>query len=190
MPLNNVVTGVVTDADANGVPFYYQQEIVAYQYLASLQVAKTFGVGPLAAVTTFGIYNPNNSGISIIAKVCNISLSAAPAAATVFYYTATTVVGADPTAVTPLTAVPCRFNNSRTALGIPFSAATLNTIPTIIRSHQSILASGVQAQSIFEDQINGRIVLPPGTALAIQASAVSSAFISMVWEELQSPSAP
>jgi len=185
MPLNNVVTGFTTKVDANGVPLFYSQEAVGNQYAAATQSAQTFGVGLSATVATFGLYNPVGSGVNAYLKVLNLSLSAPPAAAVVFYYAFTPVNVANPSAVTALAAVPTLLNNPTAAVCVPFRAATLSAVPTIIRLHQSSLAAALQSQSIFEDQINGKIILPPGAAIALQASAAAAGFISAVWEELQ-----
>jgi hypothetical protein len=179
----------ISPRDANGAIIQYMQSDRGLLYQVATQAPVTFGVGALAAVTTLGLYNPIGSKTNLIVRSCQMSVSAEPAAAIVLFY-AKIVGTSNPTAVTPLTALPVvtqqGINAAYSPVGVPFSVGTLFGVPTVIRVASDAL-NATAPQAALDDYINGQIILEPGGQLAIQATAACSGMLSLLWEELAPP---
>jgi hypothetical protein len=179
----------ISPRDANGAIIQYMQSDRALLYQVATQAPVTFGAGVSSTVTTLGLYNPITSKTNLMIRSCQMALSGEPAAAAVLFY-AKIVGSANPTGVTPLTALPVvtqfGINFSYTPVGVPFSAGTLFGAPNIIRIASDVLSTSA-LQIAFDDYINGQIILEPGGQLAIQANAACTGYISLLWEETCPP---
>lgn len=163
---------------------YYEQGYRGNMFIASTQAAVTFAAG-LSATSVFGLRNPALSGKNLIINSVQLAFSAPPAAATVILYAANiNTVAAAPSAVTALTVQPAILGTTASAVGIPFSAATLASVPVVVRVGPSIVAAASITPPYMNDEIAGQIILAPGAILAVEASAAASAFCSICWEEV------
>lgn len=182
--------------DVNSEIIQYGQQDRANWFYACLQTPATFGVGPSAAVTTLGLYNPRvanvtQNNVNLVIRSCQWGLSADPAAAITLFYVKATQQLADPTAVTNIAlgsgfgpiVTQYGINNAYAPVGKPVSAMTMNSTPFIVRVASDVLTT-TAPQATIDDYLNGQIMLAPGDQFAMQASAAAAGYLSIVWEEL------
>ncbi len=154
--------------------FYISNVGITLQVSASLQ-----GTSP-----TFGLYNPKGSGVNLVVLEIAICFTAAPAVAV----TMATVISQPINTVSGVTAGNVRNayvgGPYQTARGVPFSAATWSNAAIPARPLGSILAAGAVTPPAYVDEVGGRLILPPGMAMAVNATAANSVLGSIKWEEV------
>lgn len=152
------------------------------------------GVAPgTAAGTTaaFALYNPSNSGFDLVIQKASMSyLSGTLGIGFVNWYvhTATTQAGAAVTG-TAITAVSGN-GSGRGAVGRPLTTATVvaGVLARLFGNLPPMLASSVLAPWRLDDDVNGALIVPPGAAVSLQATAAAGTsplvIYGCTWEEV------
>ena|SRR3990167_11382854 len=143
----------------------------------------TTQAGLSATTPALTLYNPATSGVNLVLLKVNISVNAAPAAATVLAlaYNAVDTVG--PTSTTAANVVSSIVGSQSTPLGKCSRIATLTAAPTAIKYLGGILAAASTNQVNLVENIDGEIILAPGTAISIQSTTAVSILASFTWQE-------
>lgn len=154
-------------------------------FIAATQAAVTFSVG-LTTTTCVGLIlsNPPNSGKNLVllqAEFSNTGVVAGTVGLSVFPYSATAFTHT--TALTPINAL----------LGAPAGcvgkadsgSSSTPTTPVLAKALFTCLTTNtaVSGAPVLYD-LGGSIIIAPGTAAAILASAAVTGFASMTWEEI------
>jgi hypothetical protein len=150
------------------------------------------GVAPGTTLSTtagFALYNPHDSDVDLaIQKVVAGYISGTLGAGTIFHLANPIAVSATPSG-TAIAEQAARLGGSPPK-GVALTTATI-VAPTIIRPFASLGASlattAVQPWQVWED-VDGAIVVPPGTLYALHAAAAggTSPLIAygVTWEEI------
>lgn len=163
----------------------------AEQVTYHAETAQT-GVAPGTAHGTtapFTLYNPIGSGVDLVVLESNMGYVSGTLGAGVVSY----VANIDPTAAavtgTAITKVNGRLGGSA-GVARAFTTATLPAAPTAVRpafSLQASLASTAVAPWTAKDVVDGAIVIPPGCALSLEATAAAGSsplvVFGMTWYE-------
>lgn len=152
------------------------------------------GVAPGTAIGTtaaFALYNPSNSGFDLVVLKASMSyLSGTLGIGFVNWimHTATVQAGA---AVTGTAITSVAGNGSgKAAVGKPLTTATVvaGVLTRLFTNLPPMLASSVLTPWRADDDINGAIVVPPGAAVSLQATAAAGTtplvIYGCTWEEV------
>jgi hypothetical protein len=177
-------TGASVVTDAHG---RFQEAVLGGRvWLASTQAGQATSTGLSTTQTGFTLTNPAGSGVNLVLWQVCIAITTAPAAASTLVLAANVnTVAAAVTQTTPLTVRNALLGTSGTGNGLAASAVTLPAAPVVIRAIGGgcVGASTINTVPIVEN-IDGSIVLTPGTAVSVNSITTAvSAIISMVWEE-------
>jgi len=156
-------------------------------YLASTQAGVATSIALSTTQTGFTLTNPAGSGKSLVVLQISIAQSVAPAAAGTFVAIANVnPVAAAVTQTTPLTVRSANLGRSGTGAGLAASAVTLPAAPVVVRPiGGGPLATGGVNSAFIMDNVDGAIVLAPGSALSVATlTTATTAIIGMVWEEV------
>ena len=122
--------------------------------------------------------------LSLLSVPC-MALNAAPAAATTFSLAATT---GSPTAVTMATVSNDLMTIQNTIAAQPvgqcYRVSTLAAAPTALRFLGGVNAASSITPPPMVDNVDGKIVLTPGTGVTIQTTTAAAIFASFTWEEV------
>jgi len=169
---------VVQDAHAR-----YQE--LAYQgnaYSAANQAAQAVSVALATTYTGLLVYNPIGSGIILVPNKVKFALSVAPAGIASIGL----ISGFQTAAPTGLTALSVRSNqigNSKTGVGLAYSAATIATPVWFQQLVDGFTAAALPAPSPVVD-LEGLYVILPGGFIAFGALTAVTGLGSMSWEEI------
>lgn len=154
-------------------------------YVASTQAGVATSTALSTTQTGFTLTNPAGSGINLVVLDVTVACTTAPAAAATLVYAANVnPVAAAVTQTTPLTVRPAVLGKTATGAGLAASAVTLPAAPVVVRGLGGPVATGSISPPYFRDEVNGALVLAPGSALSISSLTTAiSAVISMVWRE-------
>lgn len=154
-------------------------------YIASTQAGVATSTGLSTTQTGFTLTNPVNSGYNLVILQARIAATTAPTgAATLVWAANVNPVAAAVTQTTPLTTRSAKLGNSSQATGLAASAVTLPAAPVVVRGIGGPVATGSISSPYFEDNVNGALVLIPGTAVSINSLTTAiSAVISVTWRE-------
>lgn len=155
-------------------------------YLASTQAGVATSTALSTTQTGFTLTNPASSGVNLVLLQIRVAFTTAPAAiATMVLAANVNPVAAAVTHTTPLTVRSAKLGNSNTAAGLADSAATLPAAPVVIRPLGGPVATGSVSQMQIVDDVDGAIVVTPGTAVSVNSLTTAiSGVISMVWREV------
>lgn len=155
-------------------------------FVASTQAGVATSTGLSTTQTGFTLTNPAGSGKNLVVLQINVAMTTAPAAAATIVAAANVnPVAAAVTQTTPLTVRDARLGVTRTGAGLAASAVTLPAAPVVVRAIGGPVATGQTTPPYIRDDVNGAIVLVPGTALSINSLTTAiSAVISMTWREV------
>lgn len=152
------------------------------------------GVAPGTALGTtaaFVLYNPAGSGKRLAIQKVNLGyISGTLGAGTVYHCVNTSTTQTAPSSGTALTAVCCDIGNAATPVGLARVGATV-VQPVAFRPYVSLNAelatTATNPVDLWED-IDGEIVLEPGTSYQIQSVAAAGSSpkvtIGCTWEEI------
>ena len=180
-------TGELITNDA-GFGRYSEAVLRGYVFFASTQAG--IAITALNATATgFILSNTAGSGKYLVLLSVQVAQSSAAAAATSQLSLAANVntVAAAVVHTTPLTVRPALLGGSQSAVGLADSSATLPAAPVAIRvlHAPSVSATATTAiPPVLNFQIDGEVVLSPGTAVSLSNSAALSAWASMYWAEI------
>lgn len=159
----------------------YEQMALEGQLFTAAASAALAVVNSLAP--TFTLYNPIGSGVNLVIMRVAAMLTAAPAAATVI--SLNTAVQAGPVVTSTPNAVAAAVIGSAAAgKGQCFATATLITAPVIRKIIGGVTAVGSINPGVFDVDLNGALILGPGAALTMGASAAASVAASITWKEV------
>lgn len=178
---------VVTDAHAK-----YQEAVLRGNvFHASMQAGASLGTALTATAVTLTLYNPSGSGKNLVLLECDVGITtgiSAAGTAVLVYAINVNQTAAAPTATTAGVVRNCLLN-STTGVGVAYTAATLPAAPVIAKiqsAYRIIGATPVSEYGVIpNDIVDGKIILPPNTAVTIQSigSAISG-IVSFLWEEI------
>ena len=176
-------TGAMLTSDAHGR--YMEAVYRGNCYFAANQAAVTFSVG-LTTTTAVGLIltNPTSSGKIVVplqVEYANNSVIVGVVGISVQPYSATAV-----TQTTALTVRNAYVEGpySNTGIGLASSGVTLALAPVAVKLLYSVLSTNtaVISQATVYD-IGGSMILAPGTALAVLATAATTGLAGILWEE-------
>lgn len=154
-------------------------------FIAATQAAVTFSVG-LTTTTCVGLIlsNPPSSGKNLVllqAEFSNTGVVVGTVGISAFPYSATAIPH-----TTPLTPISALLGSGLTPVGKADSGSTSTpTTPVLAKVLFTCLTTntGVSGVPVLYD-LGGSMIVAPGTAVAILASAAVTGFASMTWEEI------
>lgn len=137
------------------------------------------GVAPGTAIGTtaaFALYNPLNSGVDLVVLKASMSyLSGTLGIGFVnwIYHTAAVQAGVAVTG-TAISAVQCNGGGAG-AKGKPFTTATVvaGVLARLFGNLPPMLATTVLAPWRLDDDVDGALIVPPGAAVSLQATAAA-----------------
>lgn len=158
----------------------------ANTFVASTQAGVATSTGLSTTQTGFTLTNPAGSGVNLVVLQINVACTTAPAAAATIVAAANVnPVATAVTQTTPLTVRPAVLGQTRTGAGLAASAVTLPAAPVVVRALGGPVAGSSISPPYIRDDVDGALVLTPGTALSINSLTTAiSAVISMVWREV------
>jgi len=167
---------------------YYETAYRRNLFAAAVQgTGITTSVGLVTGYTGIALTNPTTSTVNCVLSKVGYAFNAAPVAA----MTVSLAFNTSTTAVTQTTAITTRnmFLGGATSQGLVSSATTFPTAP--INTHilgvigTNAITALSNTPSVFD--IEGSIVMPPGSYVCVvtsTASAATSFFGSFQWEEI------
>ena len=157
-------------------------------WVATATAGTTIPIQASGLAATFVLYNPANSGKNLELISYSLALEAATTVVSdisLYYQTQLGTVNARLSSLTALTTRPAVLGGSSASQATAYSAATFTG--ALVRGPVLAGPGAVTANNILpiEYLFNGRIIVPPGTAVttagnAAQASAASQVFF---WQE-------
>ena len=168
---------------------YYETAYRRNQFNAATQAGVTLSAGLTTAVTGLILTNPTSSTVNLVPNKIGFTTNAVPAATMVIGLAFNTST----TAVTQTTAITTRNNflGGATAQGLAASSVTLPTAGIVSHIFGTIdyiaTPANVYGKDVLLVDLEGSIVMPPGSYIHIYsstASAASSFFGSIQWEEV------
>lgn len=149
------------------------------------------GVAPGTSVSTtsaFTLYNPRTSGVNLVILEGRLGYISGTLGAGVITWNANT----DDEAAAPTgTAITERngFLGGPGANGVALTTATI-AAPSVVRifgNLQASLASTAVAGWVLRDRVDGAIIVPPGMAISLQATAAAGStplvIFNVTWKE-------
>lgn len=155
-------------------------------YFASTQAGVATSTALSTTQTGFTLTNPAGSGVNLIVLQFRGAFTTAPAAiATLVMAANVAPAAAAVTQTTPLVVRSAKLGNPSGATGLAASAVTLPAAPVVVRGLGGPVATGSVSQMQVVDDIDGSLVLVPGTALSVNSltTAISGVW-TMVWREV------
>ena len=148
----------------------------------------TTQAGLSATTPALVLWNPVGSPKNLVLWEDSLALNAAPAAASIFSLAVTT----GPITTTTSGSV---FNNllnsailpggqSATPVGQCYRVSTLNGPPVAIRYIGQVTGAASLTQTPWVDNVDGKIVLTPGTGITFQTTTAAAVVGSFTWEEI------
>lgn len=149
---------------------------------AGTSVTTVAGLSALNPALT--LWNPPGSGKNLVLLEDSIDITASPAAAVGFSLAYNTVLSSAPATVTAGTVANANLGLNTTPLGQCYRAATLAATPVAIRYVGSVTGASSISPVVMIDNVDGKIILPPGTAISVQTTAAAAILAHFVWEEM------
>jgi hypothetical protein len=154
-------------------------------FMASTQAGVATSTALSTTQTGFTLTNPLGSGKCLEVLQIRGALTTAPAAIATVVLAAGALHATAVTQTTPLTVRNANFGVTKTGAGLAASAVTLPAAPVVVRGLGGPVATGSVSQPQIVDNVDGAIVLAPGTSLNINSltTAISGVW-SMTWREV------
>lgn len=168
--------------DAHGR--YYDAVDRGNCYMGAMQSAAALGTALTATAVTLTLYNPPGSGVQLEVLEATLALVTATLAGFVVL-----AVNADPGAspITTGTAAAirnCKLNTSAGAKAKLYTACTLPAAPVVHRVLAGVISTTPGGIHSIVDDVGGRIVLPPNTAMTIQGVTTNATGVAaFMWQE-------
>lgn len=155
-------------------------------FVASNQAAQAMSTALSTTQTGFTLTNPVGSGMNLIVLQTSIAIATAPAGiSTIVYAANVNTIAAAVTQGTPLTVRSAKLGSSQQPVGLAASACTLPAAPVVVRSVSGPVATGSVSSTYILDDVQGALVLTPGTALSLNALTTAiSCIVAMTWQEV------
>lgn len=171
-------------ADAHGR--YFDAVDRGNCFFACLTSPCTWGTALTATAVTYTLYNPSGSGKNLVLLETTATVITQTAAGSVVYAVNDIPGQVIPVTTTALTIRNCKLGGGASSVARAYSAATLPAAPIAVRNFFSVAATAATGLSpvILTDEVAGRIILPPNTAVTLQGITIAgTGFVSMLWEE-------
>lgn len=155
-------------------------------FVASTQAGVATSTGLSTTQTGFTLTNPALSGYNLVILQVRVAFTTAPAAIATLVLTANVnPIAAAVIHTTPLVVRNAKLGAGAASIALADSAVTLPAAPVVVRGLGGPVATGGVSQPQVVDDVDGALVLTPGTALSINSltTAVSGVF-SMTWAEV------
>lgn len=155
-------------------------------FVAANQAGQALSTALSTTQTGFTLSNPANSGYNLVILQIRVAFTTAPAGiATVVAAANVNPIAAAVVHTTPLTVRNAKIGGGAASVAFADSAATLPVAPVVVRALGGPVATGSVSQPQVVDDVNGAIVLTPGTALSINCLTTAiSAITSVTWREV------
>lgn len=159
---------------------FYEAALAARLFMGSSQTAVTLSAALATTYVGLCLSNPSGSAVNLsLLRVAGL-FNVAPSALTAFGL----IIGASPITVhtTPVTPVNAKLGGTA-SVGLLDAACTL-VAPSWGRWFT--VNSGATAQASFDSLVDGGLMIPPGTYVAVgaQIAGPTNGFLgSMLWEE-------
>ncbi len=173
---------------------YYQDTINGNVFIGSTAAAGVALAAYNATAVTFALWNPAGNSRNAVLISCDIGYISGTVASSTYTYSYQTGVGAQAATGSPITAATLGtpvngyigLGQSSTMKFIPATltlAAGATLLKTIGAANIGIAAT---TTNIVKDNINGSIIVPPGTIFCVGTIGNSgiTAAVSLVWEEI------
>lgn len=163
----------------NGID--YSQNAGSMFYCANAAgTAVTTQAGLSATTPALTIYNPSNTKNLVLLDV-GLDITASPAAAAGFMLA---YGQGAPTTTTPAVVTPALIGRSTTtAVGQCYRIATLPATPVAFRYLGGTTGAAAIGGVTLTDQTQGKVVIPPGFNVSIQATSAAAILADFVWME-------
>lgn len=161
---------------------YFETMARGAMYGAANQAAQAVSAGLATTYTGLMLYNPLGSAAMLVLNKHKLALTVAPAAAA----SVGLIAGVQTTAPTGLTVAPVRSNqigNSKTGVGVAYSAATIATPFWLTDEVDAFTAAAFPSPSPIVD-LEGSVGILPGGFVAIGALTTVTGLGFMFWEEV------
>lgn len=161
-------------------------EVVRRGYVFSAACASTALGTALTTAPPLSIWNPPNSGRNLAFLRSGLIIVTAQTAFNTVAYGITPNQAAAPTGGTALTVVSGFGAGASTGVGKAFGGSTLVVAPTLV-APAFALAVSQAAVGPVADRIDGLIIAPPGTVVAMQgvvAAGNGSGQLTLQWTEI------
>lgn len=155
-------------------------------YMASNQAGTALSTALSTTQTGFTLTNPAGSGVNLVLLQCVVTMTTAPAGiATIVYAANVNPIAAAVVHTTPLVVRSAVLGKASLGAGLVDGAATLPAAPVVVRSACGPVATGSVSSPYVHDDIDGALVLAPGTAVSVNCLTTAiSAIVSMTWREV------
>ncbi len=174
-------TGEIVTADNHAK--YYEATSRGRRFLAANQAAQAVSVALATTYTGLCLTNPAGSGYNLVVDKINFALSVAPAA-----IASLGIIGASSatavTQTTPLTVRNCLLGGG-SGVGLAASATTIPTPFWLMQMRSGFTAAALPSEGPTLLDLDGSIVLAPGSFICIGALTAVTGFGSICWEEVQ-----
>lgn len=161
---------------------YFESMARGAMFNAANQAAQAVSANLATTYTGLLLYNPLGSGMMLVLNKHKLALTVAPAATASIGL----IAGVQTTAPTGTTAVPVRSNqigNSKTGVGIAYSAATIATPVWLTDAVDGFTAAALPSPSPMMD-LEGSVGILPGGFVAMGALTAVTGLAFMFWEEV------
>lgn len=153
-------------------------------FLSANQAARAVS---LLSATCTGLCLSNSPGstVNLVVLVVCVGIATAPAGAATLSLAAGTLSTTAVTHTTPETVRNAFIGNTSTGQGLVDRAATLPAAPVIVRALTGPVAASSISPPYIRDDVDGAIILAPGTSLSLSADTTAvSTIASIMWAEL------
>jgi len=149
--------------------------------------------GLSATTPMLTLYNPTGSGRGLVLLETVVISTGAPAAASGLMLAYNAVTAAAPTGVTLATTTNVNGGlgvaggGGATPVASCYRIATLAAAPVAFRYFGGTTGAAAISGTMFQDNVDGRFIVPPGMAVSIQTTSAQKAMGHFVWEEINYP---
>lgn len=131
------------------------------------------------------LYNPVGSGKNLVLLEDGIVVTAAPAAATAFFLAYNINTSTVPITTTLANVVNAYLTGIiATPAGQCYRAAQLPGNPIAFRYLGMITGASALTPAVLMDNVDGKVIIPPGGMISVQTSAAASVLAHFEWEEV------
>lgn len=173
-------TGEIVIAENHGR--YYEATSRGRRFLGANVAAQAVSVALATTYTGLCLTNPAGSGYNLVVDKINFALTVAPAA-----IASIGIIGASSatavTQTTPLIARSCLLGGG-SGVGLVASATTIPTPVWLMQMRSGFTAAALPSEGPTLVDLEGSLVLAPGSFICIGALTAVTGFGSIMWEEV------
>lgn len=162
----------------------YEQASRGVLFGAASQGATTSTIALAATYTGLCLNNPVNSNKKLAVRQVGVGLSVAPAAVSVIGIGGGYAAGGVTVHTTPLVTYNMLIGSGDAAVGLADAACTLVGAPRVIMPYIGGMTAAALYPSTYLADLEGAIVLRPGSYVFIYTLTVVVGFFGITWEEM------